>query len=196
MDKLNNKVQVNVYRDTTGYSFPLVVRNRVFPVCLYLNAYLNGNHNSPLSKGKGRNTAQAPAFHTRKKYAYELKLLYCHFALNNINLVERVESGELLSREEVDDFVRACKFYADDESTQESSNVASISDKRIRDAIHATANSKPQVSAHTFRQRLIRLRAYIEYLYICHHYDQAPTNQKVKTDDLFNKFKLYINSFI
>jgi len=196
MDKLNNKVQVNVYRDTTGYSFPLVVRNRVFPVCLYLNAYLNGNHNSPLSKGKGRNTTQAPAFHTRKKYAYELKLLYCHFALNNINLVERVASGELLSREEVDDFVRACKFYADDESTQESSNVASISDKRIRDAIHATANSQPQVSAHTFRQRLIRLRAYIEYLYICHHYDQAPTNQKVKTDDLFIKFKLYINSFI
>ncbi|PJE53254.1 site-specific integrase [Marinomonas sp. BSi20584] len=196
MDSLGDNVQVKIYRDTTGYSFPLVVRNGVFPACLYLNAYLNGNHNSPLSKDKGRNTAQAPAFHTRKKYAYELKLLYCHFDLNNIDLVERVASGEFLSREEVDNFIRACKFYADDEVTQESSNVASISDKRIRDAIHATANSLPQVSAHTFRQRLIRLRAYIEYLYICHHYDQAPTNQKVKTDDQFNKFKLYINSFI
>lgn len=196
MASLGDNVQVKIYRDTTGYSFPLVVRNGVFPACLYLNAYLNGNHNSPLSKDKGRNTAQAPAFHTRKKYAYELKLLYCHFALNNIDLVERVASGEFLSREEVDDFIRACKFYADDEVTQENSNVISISDKRIRDAIHATANSQPQVSAHTFRQRLIRLRAYIEYLYVCHHYDQAPTNQKVKTDNQFNKFKLYINSFI
>ncbi len=179
-----------------GYSFPLVIRNGVFPVCLYLNAYLNGNHNSPLSKNKGRNTAQAPAFHTRKKYAYELKLLYCHFALKNIDLVERVASGKFLSRAEIDDFVRVCKLYADDESPQESPNVISISDKRIRDAIHATANSQPQVSAHTFRQRLIRLRGYIEYLYICHHYDQAATNQKVKTDDQFNKLKLYINSFI
>jgi integrase len=196
MVSLSGNVKVKIYRNTTGYSFPLLVRNGVFPVCLYLNAYLNGNHNSPLSKNKGRNAAQAPAFHTRKKYAYELKLLYCHFDLNNIDLVERVASGEFLSREEVDDFVRACKFYAGDESTQENSNVASISDKRIRDAIHATANSQSQVSAHTFRQRLIRLRAYIEYLYVCHHYDQAPTNQKVKTDDQFNKFKLYINSFI
>lgn len=196
MEGLSDHVKVKIYRNTTGYSFPLVVRNAVFPVCLYLNAYLNGNHNSPLSKDKGRNTAQPPAFQTRKKYAYELKLLYCHFALNKIDLVQRVSSGVFLSRAEIDDFVRACKFYADDESTQDSSNVTSISDKRIRDAIHATANSQPQVSAHTFRQRLIRLRAYIEYLYICHHYDQAPTNQKVKTDDQFNKFKLYINSFI
>ena len=196
MVDLSDNVKVKIYRDTMGYSFPLVIRNGVFPVCLYLNAYLNGNHNSPLSKNKGRNTAQAPAFHTRKKYAYELKLLYCHFALKNIDLVERVASGKFLSRAEIDDFVRVCKLYADDESPQESPNVISISDKRIRDAIHATANSQPQVSAHTFRQRLIRLRGYIEYLYICHHYDQAATNQKVKTDDQFNKLKLYINSFI
>jgi integrase len=196
MNELNNKVQVKVYRDTAGHPFPLVVRNGVFPACLYLNAYLNGNHNSPLSEGKGRNTAQAPAFFTLKKYAYELKRLYCHFDLNDIDLVDRVASGEFLSREEVDGFVRACKFYANQESPQENSSVTSISDKRIRDAIHATANSRPQVSTHTFSQLLIRLRAYIEYLYICHHYDQAPSNQKVKTDDQFNKFTLYINSFI
>ena len=196
MVSLNNNIKVKIYRDTTGYSFPLIVRNGVFPACLYLNAYLNGNHNSPLSRGKVRNTSQAPAFYTRKKYAYELKRLYCHFALNNIDLVKRVASGDFISREEVDDFVRTCKFYANQESPQENSNVASISAKRIRDAIHATANSRPQVSTHTFRQLLIRLRAYIEYLYICHHYDQAPTNQKVKTDDRFNKFELYINSFI
>jgi integrase len=189
-------VQVKVYRDTAGHPFPLVVRNGVFPACLYLNAYLNGNHNSPLSEGKGRNTAQAPAFFTLKKYAYELKRLYCYFNLKGIDLVERVASGDFLSRDEIDDFVQTCKFYANQEYPQENSNVTSISDKRIRDAIHATANSRPQVSTHTFNQLLIRLRAYIEYLYICHHYDQAPSNQKVKTDDQFNKFTLYINAFI
>lgn len=196
MNNLINNVQVKIYRNTTGYSFPLVVRNGVFPVCMYLNAYLNGNHNSPLSQGKGRSSTQAPTFYTRKKYAYELKQLYCHFTLNGIDLVDRVANGEFLSRTEVDDFVRACKSYAHDEITKKRADVIRISDKRIRDAIHATSNSQPQVSAHTFRQRLIRLRAYIEYLYVCHHYDQATTVQKVKTDDQFNKFKLYINSFI
>ena len=74
--------------------------------------------------------------------------------------------------------------------------IITISDKRIRDAIHATSNSQPQVSAHTFRQRLIRLRAYIEYLYVCHHYDQEPTNTQTRVTEQFNKFRLYINTFI
>jgi integrase len=196
MIDFGKNVKVNIYRDTTGHSFPLVVRYNVFSACLYLNAYLNGNHNSPLSKGKKGVSTQAPSLNTRIKYAYELKLLYCYFADKDINLVDRVADGEFLSRVEVEDFVRACKFYADDSTSQESSNVISITDKRIRDAIHATANSHSQVSAHTFRQRLIRLRSYIEYLYVCHHYDQASTEDNAKTDDKFRAFQLYINKFI
>ncbi|MGF1746982.1 tyrosine-type recombinase/integrase [Vibrio minamisatsumaniensis] len=193
MNELSKNVAVKTYNDTDGYSFPLIVRSSVFPACLYLNAYLNGNHNSPLSTGK--NNASTPAFHTLKKYAYELKFLYCYFIKQGIDLVERVSSGEFLSRQEVDDFVRTCKLYAD-EGTIDESNIVTISDKRIRDAIHATSHSQPQVSAHTLRQRLIRLRAYIEYLFVCHHYDQEPTNTQARVDEQFNKFKLYINTFI
>ena len=195
MVMLTENVAVKIYRDTNGHNFPLIVRSGIFPVCLYLNAFLNGNHNSPLSVEKKSISSQAPAFHTLKKYAYELKFLYCYFIGLGIDLVERVNTGEFLSRQEVDDFVRACKLYADDTSTHEN-NVITISDKRIRDAIHATSNSQPQVSAHTLRQRLIRLRAYIEYLYVCHHYDQEPTNTQARVDEQFNKFKLYINTFI
>lgn len=195
MKKLSEKVAVKIYKDTNGYSFPLIVRSGAFPVCLYLNAYLNGNHNSPLSAGKNKVSSQAPAFHTLKKYAYELKFLYCYYIEQGIDLVERVSSGEFLSRQEVDVFVRACKLYAD-EGTIDKSNVVAISDKRIRDAIHATSHSQPQVSAHTLRQRLIRLRAYIEYLFVCHHYDQEATDTQARVDDQFNKFKLYINTFI
>jgi hypothetical protein len=179
-----------------GHSFPLVVRNNIFSACLYLNAYLNGNHNSPLSKGNKGASTQAPSLNTRIKYAYELKYLYGYFAEKDINLVDRVADGEFLSREEVEGFVRACKLYANDSAFQESSNLFSITDKRIRDAIHATANSHSQVSAHTFRQRLIRLRSYIEYLYVCHHYDQASTEDNARTDDKFRAFQLYINKFI
>jgi integrase len=189
-------VKVNIYRDTMGHSFPLVVRNNIFSACLYLNAYLNGNHNSPLSKGNKGASTQAPSLNTRIKYAYELKHLYGYFAEKDINLVDRVADGEFLSREEVEGFVRACKLYANDSAFQESSNLFSITDKRIRDAIHATANSHSQVSAHTFRQRLIRLRSYIEYLYVCHHYDQASTEDNARTDDKFRAFQLYINKFI
>ncbi|CAK2650930.1 Site-specific integrase [Vibrio crassostreae] len=195
MNKLGQNVAVKIYKDTDGYNFPLIVRSCVFPACLYLNAYLNGNHNSPLSTGKKKNSSQAPAFHTLKKYAYELKFLYCYFIGRDIDLVERVSSGKFLSRREIDDFIKACKLYAG-QSVINESKVIAISDKRIQDAIYATSKSHPQVSAHTLRQRLIRLRAYIEYLYVCYHYDQEPTKTQARVEEQFNRFKLYINTFI
>ncbi|MEZ9202782.1 site-specific integrase [Vibrio splendidus] len=191
-----NDISVKVYWDTLRQPFPLIVNNKVFPVCLYLNAYLNGNHNSPLSTAKSRRSKQSPSFYTRKKYAYELKFLYCFFMENGIDLVERVACGSFLSIEEVDDYIRACKFYGDTEGNNKDNTVVSLTDKRIRDAIHATSYSQPEVSAHTFNQRLNRLKAYIEFLYVCHHYDRAETEQQISTDTQFNKFKLYISSVI
>ncbi|WP_243578487.1 site-specific integrase [Shewanella xiamenensis] len=125
-----------------------------------------------------------------------MKFLYCFFTENGIDLVERVACGSFLSIEEIDDYIRACKFYVDTEDDNKDSTVVSLTDKRIRDAIHATSNSQPEVSAHTFNQRLNRLKAYIEFLYVCHHYDRAETDQQISTDAQFNKFKLYISSVI
>ncbi|MEZ9370462.1 tyrosine-type recombinase/integrase [Shewanella sp. 10N.286.51.B2] len=192
MNALSVNVQVKIYKDINGYSFPAVIRDGL-PCCLYLNAYLNGNHNSPLSKSKSK---QSPSFYTIKKYAYELKFLYCFFIDKGIDLVERVASGTFLSIEEIDSYIRTCKFYVGTESDSEDSTVVTLTDKRIRDAIHATSNSQSEVSAHTFNQRLNRLKAYIEFLYVCHHYDKAETKQQISTDDQFNKFKLYISTVI
>ncbi len=196
MNNLRDNVQVRIYKDINGVSFPAVVRNGCLPCCLHLNAYLNGNHNSLLSTAKSRSSKQSPSFYTRKKYAYELKFLYCFFMENGIDLVERVACGSFLSIEEIDDYIRACKFYVDTESDNKDSTVVSLTDKRIRDAIHATSNSQPEVSAHTFNQRLNRLKAYVEFLYVCHHYDRADTEQQISMDAQFNKFKLYISSVI
>lgn len=195
MDILSGNIQVKIYKDINGYSFPVVVRNGL-PCCLYLNAYLNGNHSSPLSTTKSRKSKQLSSFHTRMKYAYELKFLYCFFMEHSIDLVERVACGTFLSIEEIDNYIRACKFYVDAEDDNKDSKVISLTDKRIRDAIHATSNSQPEVSAHTFNQRLNRLKAYIEFLYVYRHYDKAETEQQISTDDQFNKFKLYISSVI
>ncbi|MEF1339759.1 hypothetical protein REH81_23810, partial [Vibrio rotiferianus] len=180
MDGLGKSIRVRIYKDINNASFPAVVRGSGLPCCLYLNAYLNGNHKSPLSKMKSKKgkSKQPPSFYTRKKYAYELKFLYCFFMQKNIDLVERVASGTFLSIEEIDGYIRACKFYVDTEDEGESGTVVSLTDKRIRDAIHATSNSQPEVSAHTFYQRLNRLKAYIEFLYVCHHYDKAETEQQ------------------
>ncbi|KVX03724.1 integrase [Shewanella frigidimarina] len=188
-------VKVKVYKDMNGYSFPVVVQDGL-PCCLYLNSYLNGNHNSPLSTAKLRNSKQASSFYTRMKYAYELKFLYCFFMDEGIDLVELVASGNFLSIEEIDSYIRACKFYIDTEDDSKDSKIVSLTDKRIRDAIHATSNSHPEVSAHTFNQRLNRLKAYIEFLYVYRHSDKAETKQQVSTDDQFNKFKLYITTAI
>ncbi len=196
MEDLRDNVQVRIYRDINGAPFPVVVRSSGLPCCLYLNAYLNGNHHSPLSTAKSRASKSSPSFYTRKKYAHELKFLYCFFMDRGIDLVERVASGTFLSIEEIDDYIRACKFYVDTQDDNKDSTVVSLTDKKIRDAIHATSNSQPQVSAHTFNQRLNRLRAYIEFLYVCHHYDKAETAQQISTDAQFNKFTIYISTAI
>ncbi len=188
-------VTVKNYKDTNGNRFNLVVRSNVFPVCLYLNAYLNGNHRSPYSTKKYKFSSESPSFTTLKKYAYELKFLYCHFTNKGISLPHRVNCGEFLSRSEIDDFIRVSKLYSNTKSI-DYNNIVSISDKRIRDAIYATSTSQPQVSHHTFRQRVTRLKAYIEYLYVCYHYDRPLTDKKSCIDEKFRKFNIYINNFI
>lgn len=162
-----------------GLSFPAIVQDGL-PCHLYLTAYLASNHDL--------------SFNSLKKYAHELKFLHCFFMDKGINLVERVASGSFLSFEEIDSYIRACKFYADIELNNKNSKVVSLSDRRIRDAIYATSNSQPEVSSHTFNQRLNRLQSYIEFLYLCHHFDQAETEHKIRTDEHFNKFKLHISS--
>lgn len=164
-----------------GLSFPSIVQDGL-PCHVYLTAYLTSNHDL--------------SFNSLKKYAYELKFLHCFFMGKAIDLVERVASGSFLSIEEIDSYIRACKFYVDTDGDNKDNKVVSLTDKRIRDAIYATSNSQPKVSAHTFNQRLNRLKSYIEFLYVCHHYDQAETEQKIRTDNQFNNFKLYISSVI
>lgn len=195
MNYLGNYVQVKIYKDINGHSFPVVVRNGL-PCCVYLNSYLNGNHGSPLSTVRSRTSKQSASFYTRKKYAYELKFLYCFFMDEGIDLVERVANGIFLSIEEVDRFIRACKFYIDADGDKNDSIVISLTEKRIRDAIHATSNSQPEVSAHTFNQRLTRLKCYVEFLYVYHHYDKAETQQQISTENQFDKFRIYISSAI
>ncbi len=185
MNNLIVNLQIKICKEIDGSSLLIIVQNGM-PCCFYLNAYLNGNHNSPLSKSKLK---QSPSFYSKKKYAYELKFLYCFFMNKGI---ERVASGTFLSIEEIDSYIRVCKFYVDTEADSEDNTVVSLTDKRIRDAINATSNSQPEVSAHTFRQRLIRLRAYIEYLYVCHHYDMAETDQQIRTDNQFKALRRFI----
>ncbi|MEH6735010.1 MAG: site-specific integrase [Shewanella sp.] len=187
-------VKVEIYRDTSGNPFPIIIKNGVFPACLYMNAYLNGNHNSSRSKSYKIQSSQTPALNTRIKYAYELKLIYLHFTSKNINLVQRVSSAEFLTISELEEFVRLCKLYAVNEHT-EKTNIINLTDTRIRNAIYATANSQAQVSAHTFRQRLIRLKSYIEYLYLFHH-EQSSINLNVQMDDKLRVFQLYMNRLI
>ncbi|MGO2356007.1 MAG: tyrosine-type recombinase/integrase [Marinomonas foliarum] len=181
MNNLNGNVSVKIYKDANGISYPAIVQDGL-PCHVYLTAYLASKHDL--------------AFNSLKKYAHELKFLYCFFVSKGIDLVQRVASGSFLSYEEIDSYIRACKFYADKEFDHEERKVVSLTDKIVRDAIYATSHSNPTVSAHTFKERLNRLNSYIEFLYVCHHYDQAETNQKIRTDNQFNKFKLYINSVI
>lgn len=195
MDNPCENVQVKIYKNLSGHSFPVIVRDGL-PCCIYLNAYLNGNHNSPISTTKSFSSKQFPSFYTRKKYAQELKFLYCFFKSNDIDLVERVANSNFLTVDEVDDYINACKLYVDSVQYAKSNTVVRINNKIILDAIHNTSNCLPQVSSHTFNQRLHRLKSYMEFLYVCHHYDKDENNHKTTTDFKFNKFNIYISSAI
>ncbi|HHY0471002.1 TPA: site-specific integrase [Vibrio parahaemolyticus] len=186
-------LKVKIYRDTSGTPFPLIVEDGVFPACLYLNAYLNGNHNSFLSRG---NAAHALSLNTLISYAHQLKFCHSYFKYKNIDLVKRVAEGTFLSTKEIDDFIQASKMPLDVDSNVEKSKVVRITDHRIQKAVHATINSSPHVSAHTFRQKLIRLRSYVEYLYVCHHYDNPSTSETVIIDSKFRAFQFYLNKHI
>ena len=193
MNKARRSITVNYYKTPDNLPLVVIVEDGLFPCCIWLNAYLNCDHASTLNNAKSKGSI---SFNTRRTYANELRFLYCHFKDKDIDLVERVSDGNFLSIEEIDDYVRVSKFYSDNESESRDKKVVSLSDRRIQEAIHATSYSAPEVSTHTYKQRLNRLRSYIEYLYVRHHYDKADTEHKALIDNQFIKLDIYLKGCI
>jgi integrase len=113
------------------------------------------------------------SFNTRHTYAGTMNFLHKYFKTNDINLVQRVESGQLFILKEFEDFTHHCKYKADID-VDKAENVlpfGQMSDKLLEGLIHETRYSEKKAGYQTVKGRLSRFISYIDYLYNLFHFD-------------------------
>lgn len=171
-------ISLKKYRDPSGILFPVIVRDRFIPVCLYLN-----NHVHSSFGGLAANTYES--------YARQLMFVYKYFTGRKIDLVERVATGEFFTTIEIDAFHRHCKHKV--EGDKGITNVVQLTDKRLSNAIHATQHSESKSSSFTFKMRLYRFLGYIRYLYLNIHADNSPP---ISVSTKFSDFQMLVEDHI
>jgi integrase len=131
-------------------------------VCFFLWSFLS-------------DTYSEKSFSTRYTYSHTLNFIYKYFTEKNIDLVGRVESGRLFTLDEIENFLRHCKFNA---SNQNDDDTVISFDKLINDPAsareHETRHSSNKVAAATAKARLAQFIAYVNYLFRIFHYDNTP----------------------
>ncbi|MBA3998569.1 MAG: site-specific integrase [Candidatus Accumulibacter sp.] len=120
------------------------------PVCPYVSTYLS--------------TLTGQSFNTQLRKANELFFVLSYFQKTNIDLVVRIQSGELISNKEYLQFYLASTSKKN--SAEDSLAVPHIiSDKALRNAISANKSQLVRVSNETQLGRIRRLRDYMEDLF-------------------------------
>ena len=100
-----------------------------------------------------------PVFRTALTYANQAKFYFEHFNARSIDIVERVESGLFLTKEEYQEYVTHC-LYKLTYTPISNSNLTSIehyTHKSLDNLIHATRHSQNRVAASTARLRILEL---------------------------------------
>lgn len=137
------------------------------PFCPYVSMYLS--------------TLSGQKFNTQVRKANELLFVLNHFQKAEIDLVSRIESGELISNKEY------LQFHLASASKKNSAGdslvfLDSVSDKQLRNAISANQRQLARVSNETHQGRIRRLREYLAELFK-HFHDLYCADQ-----DLLNRF--------
>lgn len=130
--------------------FVAIVDDFDCPICPYVSAYLS--------------TLSGQAFNTQLRKANELIFVLGHFQKAKIDLVGRVQSGELISEKEYQQFHLVS---ASEKNSGRSSLVElhRITDKALRNAISVNERQLSRVSNETLQGRIRRLRQYLEDLF-------------------------------
>ena len=146
-----------VHTDRENKSDVCIVDDDMLPACFFVSNHMCSSFGDL-------------SFNTRLTYAKVLLFVFCYFTAKSIDLPERVESGEFLTRNEYDDFKRYCKYKEEAEiEDQKVVSFARFSDKRLDNLIHATQSTENKVSANTVRMRLRQCIDYLSCLYKTFH---------------------------
>lgn len=160
-------IQVKIYK-SNDHSFVSLVDKYSIPVCPYAAVY----NNTSLSGFQ---------FNTKLRYLYELKFVLTYFASKNIDLVERVKTGELILNAELNSFINNSKFcQASDFS--DAVEIQKFTSKQLQNAIHSARVTDARVKANVSKGRITRLAHYIDFLF-----DEIHSDQSVPADVLERK---------
>lgn len=157
----------------------LVDRNTGLPASLWVTAYLYNFEGAP-------STVLAEA--------YQLKYVLEYFYSEEIDLIERFESGGLLTDDEQAAFLHACR-YRKDSVVKLDPKIASINQftsKSLDNMIHATRFSQAKVAANTVRMRLTAFLRFAEFLFKQIHKkygNRVPRDLKYRYDCLCSDVK-------
>lgn len=153
-----------------------VIDENYFPACFFLDGHMGC-------------TFSSKAFSTRLSYGKTLLFIYRYFTAKSIELPDCVSTGRFLDKSEYDDFKRYCSYKVIHELEQTNSVISfeKMSHKQLSNLINNTKASEDKVSSNTIKQRLMRFKGYIEYLYNCFHLANNPPAQLSHSYANFNK---------
>jgi integrase len=133
-----------------------------------------------------------PTFRTALTYAYQAKFYFEYFNKFGIDLVNRVESGSFLTKQEYQDYISYCLYKLDylPNSKNNLSSIDKYTHKALDNLIHATRYSQSRVAANTTKLRINALRHFIMYLFdYIHSGNQVPSHVEAQYKDLISRFK-------
>ncbi|WP_312938380.1 site-specific integrase [Stutzerimonas nitrititolerans] len=139
--------------------FVSIVDDMGCPIDPYVSCYLNG----PLS---------AKSANTRLRYANELLFVLRYFSKRNINLVERVASGECISQKEYMQFYDACLLNNEYKDHAFEIKSFDLDSKYLRNIIVANQKGIARVACETLQGRVRRLRQFLVWLFEQFHETQ------------------------
>ena len=115
-------------------------------------------------------------FNTNEKYARQLKNVLEYFQSKNIDIENRVYTGEFFKVSELRAFFTFCKY----KSQSELSNVVSInvnSDQGIENAIHSARVAEELAKADTAKGKIKRFKDFLYFMYTHVHADNLVSKE-------------------
>lgn len=158
-----------------------IVDPNMIPICFFLSNHIGTTYGNY-------------AINTKYSYAHALVFILSHFESKSINIVERIETGRFLSREEFQDLVEACSLKKRAECISIAKQTL-LSDKSLDNLIYISQLSEAHVAATTAKLRLKRFKKYIEYLFNTFHYlNEVPLRVQTDYQQLLDNLSTAIES--
>lgn len=147
------KMKVVMYRKD-GKTYWNIVNEQYLPVNVLISHYLQvylGNKSA----------------NTKKRKAYDLLFALTYFESMEINLIQRIESFELLTEPEINSFFKSCKLKKEVVATLNTSSL--ITNTGLRNLIARNLPTNNLVETDTAKERADTFLSFLSYVYERRH---------------------------